>query len=201
VRRWLLVALAISAVPSTGCRLFNRDRSDGRLTSSNDPLLGRNRNIPPTSLPTGRGTDAKSRDPLLTSEGRTTSDLPARKEPFRTGPGSTPAGLAAGNRDTADPLLRTGAEEPLDRRPAVSPAGRNPTSLSGDRRTSVASFDESLQQLRQLKVKVGEVQREGSEYVLVGEVSDRDGVLRRFEGVGRTADAAAAELLDQIRSR
>lgn len=190
--RLLLCGLALVAGLGSGCRLFNKS-GDGFSSGMRDPLFGRDR-IPATDLPTGRENARGKRDPLLGSpvkdEDQLSSDLPSggRRDPFRTGPETTAAGLARGN----DPLLSVRAEEPADDR---RPRG-GPVLLKG----SESAFERALDDLKRQGIKVGEPIREGAEYVLRGEREASDGIRRRYEASGATPAAAAQDLLEQIRA-
>ncbi len=209
IRWFACLGLTLAVGAGSGCRLFNKGGSGGggSLTSgTRDPLLGRDR-IPATNLPTGRENARGKRDPLLAPPGdadaRLSSDLPpsdgaGRKEPFRTGPETTAAGLARGSASD-DPLLVVGAEEPPDRRVSGNTTGRGPVMLQGGR-GSDAGFEQVVADLKRYGVRVGETLREGSDYVLRGERESADGLRRRYEGVGMTAAAAANDLLEQVRS-
>jgi hypothetical protein len=205
VRRRILCLVALGLLTGTGsgCRLFNKGGSSdgGWALGTRDPLFGRDR-IPATNLPTGRENARGTKDPLLvtpTAEGeKLSSDLPpggGRKEPFRTGPETTAAGLAGGRND---PLLAVRADEPDDRRPTGSSTGRGPVLLQPG--PGGAAFEQTVGELRRYGIKVGEPVREGSDFVLRGETESAAGVRRRYEGAGPTAAAAASDLLEQVRS-
>lgn len=218
--RWLLcLSLALVVGSGSGCRLFNKGGGSsadagGWGSGSRDPLLGRDR-IPATNLPTGReNAKGKRADPLLTSPSqessdseKLSSDLPpgggSRKEPFRTGPETTAAGLARGPASD-DPLLSVRAEESVDRRPTGSNTGRTgPVMLRGGGKTAgdnSADYDKAVADLKRYGVTVGEPLREGAEFILRGEVEAAGGMRRRYEGAGATATAAATDLLEQVRS-
>jgi hypothetical protein len=159
-----------------------------------DPLFGRDR-IPATDLPTGRENARGKSDPLLVSpskdDDRLSSDLPAteRRDPFRTGPATTAAGLARGR---SDPLLSVRADEPDDRR-----ARGGPVYLKDTRDAS--ALERTLDDLKRLGVTVGEPLREGDEYVIRGDRLDQS-IRRRYEGAGVSPAAAAQDLLEQIRA-
>jgi hypothetical protein len=190
-RVWMC-GLALVAGLGSGCRLF-KGESGGQ--GMRDPLFGRDR-IPATDLPTGRENARGKVDPLLVSpskdDDRVSSDLPAtdRREPFRTGPNTTAAGLARGR---SDPLLSVGAEEPADDRRARG----GPVYLKDTRDAS--ALERTLDDLKRLGVTVGEPLREGNEFILRGERVDQS-IRRRYEGAGATPAAAAHDLLEQVRS-
>ncbi len=185
--------LALVAGLGSGCRLFKGENGGG--AGMRDPLFGRDR-IPATDLPTGRENARGKADPLLVPPGkdddRVSSDLPGgdRREPFRTGPNTTAAGLARGK---SDPLLSVRADEPADDRRARG----GPVYLQDTRNAS--TLERTLDDLKRLGVTVGEPLRDGDEYILRGERVDQS-IRRRYEGAGRTAAAAAQDLLEQVRS-
>ena len=193
--RLLLCGLTLVVSLGSGCRLFNKSGGESGAGGSGtrDPLFGRDR-IPATDLPTGRENARGRRDPLLVSpskdDEKLSSDLPSdgRREPFRTGPNTTAAGLARG--ESSDPLLAVPGD---DRRPRGGPV-----MLKGNSEST--SSDRALDDLKRLGVKVGEPIREGSEYVLRGEREASDGIRRRYEASGSTPAAAAQDLLEQVRS-
>ncbi len=194
-RRLLLCGLTLVVGLGSGCRLFNKSSGESGGGGTRDPLFGRDR-IPATDLPTGRENARGKRDPLLVSpskdDEKLSSDLPSdgRREPFRTGPNTTAAGLARGG----DPLLSVRADEPADDR---RPRG-GPVMLKGNSETS--ALDRALDDLKRLGVKAGEPVREGGEYVLRGERESGDGIRRRYEASGSSPAAAAQDLLEQVRS-
>lgn len=207
--RWLTcLGLMLVVGAGSGCRLFNKgggSDSGGWNSGTRDPLFGKDR-IPATDLPTGREKARGKRDPLLTPPGqggdeeRVTSDLPpggSRKEPFRTGPETTAAGLARGS-SSDDPLLAVRGEESVDRRATGSNTGRTgPVMLQGGKGDT---YDAAVADLKRYGVKVGEPIRDGAEFILRGELESRDGLRRRYEGAGVSPAAAANDLLEQVRS-
>ncbi|MBX3398035.1 MAG: hypothetical protein KF873_04790 [Gemmataceae bacterium] len=185
--------LAVLAGLGSGCRLF---KGEGGSNGTRDPLFGRDR-IPATDLPTTGRENARGRpDPLLVPPGkdddRLSSDLPAgdRRDPFRTGPNTTAAGLARGK---SDPLMSVRADEPIDdRRPRGGPVYLQDT-------RNASTLERTIDELKRLGVTVGEPLREGDEFILRGERVDQS-IRRRYEGAGRSAAAAAQDLLEQVRS-
>lgn len=199
IRLLACLGLTCTVAAGSGCRLLHKgDAGGGSLTSgTRDPLLGRDR-IPATNLPTGRENARGKSDPLLTPPGqddeRLSADLPpggrgTAKEPFRTGPETTAAGLARGPA-TDDPLLAVDS----DRRSPGSTTGRGPVMLQS------GGFEQVAADLKRYGVTVSEPLREGAEYVVRGERESTDGVRRRYEGTGVSAVAAANDLLEQVRS-
>lgn len=190
--RVLLCGLTLVVGLGSGCRLFKGEGSSG--SGIRDPLFGRDR-IPATDLPTGRENARGKNDPLLVSpnkeDDRVSSDLPATepREPFRTGPNTTAAGLARGN---SDPLLSVRADEPIDDRRVRG----GPVYLKESHETS--SIERIVDELKRYGVKVGEPIREGDEFIVQGERQDNS-IRRRYEGSGRTAAAAMNDLLGQVR--
>lgn len=191
--RILLCGLALVAGSGTGCRLFKGENRDG-VGGLRDPLFGRDR-IPATDLPTGRENARGIADPLLVPPGkgddRVSTDLPSpeRRDPFRTGPGTTAAGLARG---TADPLLSVRADEPIDDRRTRG----GPVYLKDSRDAS--AIERTADDLKRYGVTVGDPVREGAEFFVRGERVD-NGLRRRYEGSGPTATAAMTDLLEQVR--
>lgn len=180
----LLCALVVC---SSGCRLFQRDGGSGGTSATptsgrRDPLFGPSR-IPATNLPT-TARDGTKRDPLLTTPvTREANDLnsEARREPYRPTRDTTAAGLAGGRNlpDDAD----------ADPRQNATATGRGRE-----------SYDQAVSELKRLNVQFDEATREGGEFVMRGElVTGRNGSVRRYEGAGQSAAAAARQLLEQVR--
>ena len=191
-RVWIC-GLALVAGFGSGCRLFKGENRDG-IGGLRDPLFGRDR-IPATDLPTGRENARGKADPLLVPPGkdddRVSTDLPSPeyREPFRTGPSTTAAGLARGQ---SDPLLSVRADEPADDRRTRG----GPVYLRDNRDTS--AIERLVDDLKRYGVTVSDPVREGTEYFVRGERID-NGLRRRYEGSGPTAIAAMNDLLGQVR--
>lgn len=205
-----------------GLGVFDRrDDSSGSLASRGDPLLG-GKNIPPQNLPVHSKEGLAARgDPLLGSPAGRIGDTPPsektdrvgqrkkdtadpgdaalpprrRDDPYRPGPTSTNAALAAGRLDPSDPKL---AIDP-DRRPRVTPAA---FTQRGD--TNGRTYEQIAAELKdkyEALVGAAERDRDGG-YVVRAEVPidpGQPGRLRAYEGTGPTAVAAAKQVLDQVR--
>jgi hypothetical protein len=200
-RRPLLAGLACAVLPATGCKLFDRSGTDrpGRYARDDrpDPLLGGVK-IPPTDLPIP-GKDAygkERRDPLLGSPtGRDDRTSRTTRDPFRTGPETTVAGLTG--------RLTPGDEAPGigDRREPVIPAGGVP--LTRPAPTSTAKLDDVTAELKRFGGTWTEPVKESGEYLFRVDVpveGGADGAVRRYQGSGASAAAAAADALAQIKT-
>ncbi len=211
-------AAALAGCRSSGGYADRGGGETGGTLTSRDPLLGGTR-IPPQNLPVpgkdGYGSRER-RDPLLGSptgrddgseragkaDGGGSASRGAGKEPFRPGPGTTNAALAGalvpddtelsiGERRT--PGKTTGQPRgPVPLRPKDA---ANPPPGPG--------FDEVTDQLKRYGATWDPPVREGGEYVFRCDVPtdpDRPGLVRRYEGAGPTAAAAAKQVLDQVKS-
>jgi hypothetical protein len=200
---WLGLALLCACVGS-GCKLIdrlkNRDSggggggtSDTGGTPKYDPLFGRN--IPKQDVPIpGRDGYADGKDPLLKNgNAKRTDDA----EPYRPGPGTTPAALAAKPRDDAGiPIID-------DRTPGTA-TGRGPVPFKPSASAELdTNGDSVLQELRKLGATWQPPRRgRNNETIFTCDVplgSNGEGPIRRYEGVGPTDAAAMKDALNQIR--
>ncbi|MGL4420842.1 MAG: hypothetical protein ACRCZF_09280 [Gemmataceae bacterium] len=206
--RYTIVAIGLLALG--GCKFFEKTRTTGGTDTiadnRPDPLLGQTR-IPPTNLPVpGRDGIAKPpRDPLLGSptgrDERSQNDR-WKNEPFRNNRETTAAGLAGGNGNRRG-LSIDDRNDYADRREAVTPvSGTGPVT---DRlpATRSANLEELYASLRKFNAKWLEPAPDGNDYLFRCDVPIEGGVAgpnRRYEGTGRSASAAVADVLEQIRS-
>ncbi len=211
------------ALAGTGCKIFGKSGSHGDPPSRvTDPLLGAH--IPPQNLPVP-GKDAyaakERKDPLLGSPtggedkgsraskpkpsepGVPSAKIGSPREPYLPGRESTTAALAA-HVQPDDASLSIG-----DRRTngsnAAAPKGPVPLRPIGSDGATAGgkSYEQLALEVKALGAKLQPAVTENGQYVVRADVPldpKNPGTIRRYEGAGPTAAAAAKELLEHIRS-
>lgn len=197
-RPWLVGLLLSSAVLGSGCKSTGKTSGDGGSGNTRaDPIFGRN--IPKQDLPIP-GKDsygAAPEDPLLKKGNASRDGDRFGKEPYRPNAATTPAALAAKNRDDQ-------ASVPfIDDRPSGTPASRSPAPFRPSANAG-GTLDQALEELRRLGVKWTAPRRlANGEYVLECDMPlgpNGEGPFRHYEGVGPSEADAVRDAVKQIRS-
>jgi hypothetical protein len=194
-RRIAAGVVLAAAVAGAGCKSTKGDGGSGNIKS--DPIFGRNIPKQDIPIPGKDGYGADTRDPLLRNTQASRDGDRYDKEPFRPSAGTTPAALAARNRDDLASVPS------LDDRPAGTPTGRSPAPFrpAGD---ADGTLDQALDDLRRLGAKWSAPRRGANgDFVIECDVSlgpNGEGPFRRYEGIGPTDAAAARDALKQIKS-
>jgi hypothetical protein len=192
-----LVAGAVLAVAVAGCKSMKGDGGTGNVKS--DPIFGRNIPKQDIPIPGKEGYGADTRDPLLKNSQAGRDGDRYDREPFRPSAGTTPAALAARNRDDLASVPS------LEDRPSGTPTSRNPTPFrpAGDADTG-GTLDQVLDDLRRLGAKWSAPRRgTNGDYVIECDLPlgpNGEGPFRRYEGVGPSDAAAARDAVRQIKS-
>jgi hypothetical protein len=195
--RRLVAGAIVVAVAGTGCKTTGKG-DGGTGNTQSDPIFGRN--IPKQDIPIpgkdGYGADA--RDPLFRNNHASRDGDRFDREPYRPTAGTTPAALAARNRDDQASIPS------LDDRPTGTPTGRNPAPFRPATDDSGSTLDQALDDLRRLGVKWSTPRRGANgETVIECDLPlgpNGEGPFRRYEGVGPSDAVAARDALRQIKS-